>query len=116
MDPSGRIAWANDAVVAGFGDLLGAELTNVVALMLRRPFRARLDEAVAATAPVPALDTVVVDRHGNQAAVSVTLARLEAGGELMGLLGLLRVPTSGAGEELLQAEVLALLGRPDTVG
>lgn len=113
MDPGGRIVWANDAVAAGFGDLVGADLTSVVALRLRMGFRARLDEAVAAAVPVPDLDTVVVDRHGNQAAVAVTLVRLEAGGTLAGILAMLRVPPTAArdGVELVQSQVLALLDR-----
>jgi hypothetical protein len=109
--PGGRIVWANDAVAAGFGDLAGAYLTSIVALRLRIGFQAWLDEAFQ-SATAPDFDTVVVDRHGNQAAVSVALARLESGGALVGVLGLLRVPPTASrdGVELVRTQVLTLLG------
>jgi PAS fold len=115
LDPDGRVVWVNDATVSGFGELPGATILGVVALRLRPVFRRRLEEVAAGRAPAE-FDTVVVDRHGNQAAVAVTLDRLERGGQLAGILALLQVPSAPAPGDArpgsLRSAALSLLAEP----
>jgi hypothetical protein len=95
LETDGRVAWTNDAVRSGFGELVGANVLDVILLRLRAAFRRQLDEAVAGPGPVSSFDTVAVDAFGNQAALAVTLVRVEAGGEAAaGVVGMLRAGTT----------------------
>lgn len=96
LEPDGRVVWANDAVRSGFGDLVGANALDVILIRLRAAFRRQLDEAVAGPEPksVSSFDTVAVDAFGNQAALGVTLVRIETEGRVAGVVAMLRAATT----------------------
>lgn len=107
LEPDGRVVWANAAVLSGFGDLVGANVLDVILLRLRAGFRRQLDEVVAAPGPASSFDTVAVDAYGNHAALGVTLVRVETGGEVSGVVGLLRAATTPMDDVLRLTEIVS---------
>src|SRR5512135_3792833 len=101
--PDSRIAWANDAALGGFGELVGSPLLGVIPLPLRAVFRRQLDDVVSGEAATASFDTITLDRFGNQAAIAITLVRLEPEEGLLGILGLLRAPPAPVPGDLAAA-------------